>query len=425
MTGADTDPAHFARAVTALGDRRPVVARSAILNARGVKIIEKGTAIDTRLIERLMQHQLKQPLSEDVESEPSVSGTVLRQAAQALCAEHPLFVAMVADTRLRDVLFDELLLVPLPAPVAFQLTLLREMRPDAWLHALYSMVTAGWLAVRRGGTRYDVRILAAAGLVHDLGMLHLDPVLMQPELQLSPEQRRQLYSHPLVSVKLLERHHDYPRELLRAVLEHHETLAGTGYPRQIGAAAVSPWGRILAVTELTTAMFAPERSYPVHRLALALRLNRHRYDVALSQEVEVLLLGLKEEPPIQSSHDPVLALAEIEALLMRWPQTSPDALPRERDATLEALHESARQVLRSLADAGATSVQLAMVSAAAIDEPWRAELGLVVREMAWQLRALSRQIRHRWRVAGDEARPGWLQQFLDDADSLCLRLISG
>jgi hypothetical protein len=223
MTGADTDPAHFARAVTALGDRRPVVARSAILNARGVKIIEKGTAIDTRLIERLTQHQLKQPLSEDVESEPAVSGLVLRQAAKALCAEHPLFAAMLTDPRLRDTLFDELLLVPLPGPVAFQLTLLRELRPQAWLDAIYGMVTAGWLAARRGGTRYDVRMLAAAGLIHDLGMLHLDPVLMQPELELSAEQRRQLYSHPLVSVKLLERHHDYPRELLRAVLEHHET----------------------------------------------------------------------------------------------------------------------------------------------------------------------------------------------------------
>lgn len=62
------DPAHFARAVTELGEQRSVVASSAIYNTQGLKIIDKGVAIDARLYQRLTQHQLKLPLADSVES---------------------------------------------------------------------------------------------------------------------------------------------------------------------------------------------------------------------------------------------------------------------------------------------------------------------------------------------------------------------
>lgn len=415
MSAVTVDPAHFARVVTDLGEKRAIVARSPILNARGLKIIDRGVAIDARLYKRLSQHQLKQPLAESLGSEPSVTGPALRDAILVLCRQEPLFGAMLASARLREILTEELELVPLPQALAFQLTLLRESRPEAWLHALRSAVTAAWLGHRQGGARHDLRMLAAAGLVHDLGMLHLDPVLSQPEIELSGEQRRQLYSHPLVTVMLLERHHEYPRELLRAVLEHHEALDGSGYPRNVSEANLSPWGRILGLTELVTAM-------PVERLSLALRLNRQRYDAALLREVMALLPAAKAAPPAPPVHDPVRELQAIEALLAGWPAEVPPGTPDGRSDVVAAIHAQAAQVRRHMAEAGASASQLAMLGT--LDDELRAELDLIVREMAWQLRTVTRQTRRRWHVIDAAPRPAWLDQWLEQAETLCARHLS-
>lgn len=409
------DPAHFARVVTDLGEKRAIVARSPILNAQGLKIIDRGVAVDARLYERLSRHQLKQPLAESLGSEPSVTGASLRDAVLVLCRQEPLFGGMLATGRLADVLSVELELVPLPEALAFQLTLLRESRPGAWLHALRCAVTAAWLGHRQGGARHDLRMLATAGLVHDLGMLHLDPVLSQPEIELTGEQRRQLYSHPLVTVMLLERHHEYPRELLRAVLEHHETLDGSGYPRSASEATLSPWGRILGLSELVTAM-------PVERLSLALRLNRQRYDADLVHEVTALLPAVKAAPPAPPLHDPVQELQAIESLLAAWPSEVPPGTPDGRPAVVDAIHAQAAQVRRHMAEAGASAPQLAMLGE--VDEGLRAELDLIVREMAWQLRTVTRQTRRRWRVADDAPRPAWVEQWLEQCEALCARHLS-
>ena len=54
---------------------------------------------------------------------------------------------------------------------------------------------------------------------------------------------------------LLARFRDYPKEAVRAVLEHHELLDGSGYPRGLVGDAISPLGRLLSLAEVVTAMF--------------------------------------------------------------------------------------------------------------------------------------------------------------------------
>ena len=434
MTQAPThapDPRHFARAVTELGEKRPVVTSSAIFNAQGIKILEQGVAINARLYERLTQHQLQQSLDQSVAVESAINGDLLREAAQALAATEPLFSAMLDEDRLRERFFEELSLVPLPKAIAFQLTLMHGTQPALWLHALRSAITAAWLGVRHDGTRYEIRLLAATGLVHDLGMLHLDPVLLRPEIELSAEQRRQLYSHPLVSATLLERHHEYPRELLRAVLEHHEAMDGSGYPRQLDSEQISPWGRMLALTELVTSMFEPGRTAPGLRLSLVLRMNRHRYDAALVREVTRLLPSLGTAEPPTMIDDPVQVLLAIDGLLAGWngavsasSPTGAAALPAPRASAVERVGALCGQVQRVLSSAGASPAQLTQLGADSLDGALRAELTLVAREAAWQLRNVARQARRRWRLAAGEIHPAGMGQWLSEVDALSARHLS-
>ncbi len=419
---ADTS-AHFVRAVAELGARRPVFVRSSVYNTRGVKLLGQGVRIDECLYERLHKHLLAQPLAESLQTEFVLTAQALGDAVQTLCCNEPLFALMAGQGRQRSQLLEEISLLPLPAPVAFQLTLLRETRPAAWMHALRAAVTAAWLAVRLGGNRYDQRHMALAGVTHDLGLLHLDPLLEQSGKLLSRDQQRQLDLHPVLSTAQLERHHEIPRAVLAAVLEHHELLDGSGYPRHLVGQAISTWGRALAMAELATGMFSGSRPYPARRLSLAMRLNHRRYDAAAVAELNVLLARLPPDPPPPPTRDPLKALAAVELLLQRWPSVPPAGLISARQRVVVEGWRQATQALGRLAAAGATQAQLAMLGPQAGSEDLRVELDLLVGEMVWQLQAVGRLVRRRWRATPDEQLPAWLKHWLEEGDALAVEAV--
>ncbi len=429
------DPRHFARAATELGESHPVVTHTAIFNAQGIKLVEKGVAVDRSLYERLTRHPLRAPLHQCLGSEPAITGAQVRDAAQQLCAQDPLYGAMLNEPKLRGALFDELSLIALPAPISFQLTLMHETQPEHWQHALRSAVTAAWLGARQGASRHDMRQLATAGLLHDLGMLHLDPALLQPEVALGPELRRQLYSHALVTDLLLEPHLDYPKALRRAVLEHHEAMDGSGYPRHLSAERISPWGRILGLTELVTAIGAHGKPAPGLQLSLILRMNGRRYDPLLVREVMQLLNRAGSQPAAVAPGAPLDVLATVGRLLKRWPsgeqamqQAGDDeraTLVGLRSAALDRVRGLCDQIERVLASTGVLDPQLALLAAGA-DATGQAEapladpeLAMIAREACWQLRAASREALNRWQLGPQETVPGWLQTWLDEVDVLC------
>ncbi|MCW5635643.1 MAG: HD domain-containing protein [Rubrivivax sp.] len=428
MVAEIADQRHFARAVTELGEKRPVVARSPIFNTQGLKIIDKGVAIDARLYERLTQHQLRTPLDECLDSEPSIDGRRLRAEAQLLCADDRFCAAMAAQLRDPGMLFDELALLPLPRPVAFQLTVMSEVQPVLWQHSLRSMVYAAWLALRLGGARFDARMLAAGGLLHDLGMLHLDSVLGRPAEALQREQRRALYTHPLLAVMVMERHHVYPRELLQAVLEHHEALDGSGYPRNLGA-EMSPWGRLLSLTEVVSSLTASPGGAPALRLSLALRMNARRFDVEAMKVVTGWLRPLAEPPPgLAPAADPRRDLRRADELLQRWHAAAAPAggtaLDPARGRAVRLIGELCDAQRRSLADSGVAPGQLAMLGDEAEDPALLSELALIARESAWQMRTAARQARRRWRLAKGETFPPPLQAWLDEVDAYCAAVMA-
>jgi HD-GYP domain-containing protein (c-di-GMP phosphodiesterase class II) len=419
-----TDPQHFTKAVTELGETRPVMTTSAIFNEQGVKIVEKGVAINSGMYERLMQHKLSEPIENSVASLPTVNGEFLRETAETLLLQIPFFARMTEDPKVRALLLDVIAKIALPAPMAFQLTLACEVRHEVFIHSVQTALVAAWLARSPTALRFDVGVgmAAAAGLLHDVGMLHLDPVLLRPEHGLSGAQRRQLYSHPLIATVLLRRHPEYTKEMVRAVSEHHEYMNGSGYPRNLSGDGISPLGRILALAEVVSAMFVPDREAPEMRLSVLLRMNLHRYDAHLVTQVMHLLrpdqdAANTKTPP---ADDPVGKLRRVEDAVTQWPAElikTPN-LSRERADWLHALSLEAAQMLRTLANVGVTHDQLAQLGDDNIDVPLKMELTMLAAEAAWQLRAMARQTRRRWRAGPQGVYPPELQDWLGKVDEL-------
>ncbi|MDB5896363.1 MAG: hypothetical protein JWQ88_3894, partial [Rhodoferax sp.] len=294
-------------------------------------------------------------------------------------------------------------------------------------------LTAAWLGQRTMAARFDLSMLAAAGLLHDLGMLHVDPVLLDPKQTITRQQRRQLYSHPLVSALLLERHHEYPKEVIRAVREHHELLDGSGYPGGLAGAAISPWGRILSLAQVVAALAKPGRRHAELRLSVLLRANRHRYDAGLVSRLLPLLERTAEQEaeaaPVEVTvSDPVARLTAIERVLATWPrQLAEDGgfatFAANRRAALAFMTERSADIHRTLIEAGAAPEQLASLDEAAVSGLLAMELSLICHELAWQVRAMQRQALRRCGLGPDEALPEPLQRWVDAIDAACDGLI--
>lgn len=416
------DSRHFTKTVAHLGESRPVIAARAIFNARGIKIIEQGVAISLGLYERLMQHELLAPLEDSVATANTVNGQALRSTAEEAIRDTPFFLRMSEDLKVRSVLLEAIEKIPLPDPIAFQLTLARELHPEVYLHSVQMALMAGWLALEPMGTRFDIGMAAAAGLLHDLGMLHVEPLLLEPSQLLDTQQQRHLYAHPLVSKALIERHHVYSREVVRAVHEHHEFLDGSGYPNQLAGSSISNLGRILSLANVVTAMFDPRREAGEMRASLILRMNAHRFDPTAAAKVLRLL---------KPEHD------RLSTGMMLWPKSAGrlyqinalittltaelarlSRLTGLRRQIVSQLSMQLSQLNHALVSAGADPAQLEQLDSNSEDERLKQDLSLLAVEATWQLRALTRQTKRQWPLALDEAYPAELEHWLDQVDAL-------
>ena len=287
-TGNEASPA-FVQAVADLSAKRPVTTSQPIYNQQGIKLLEGGVAIGQSLYEKLVSHRLSLPLDECIDPGPGVDAASLESAARAAVVRWPFFARVAPEGASGQALFDAVAATKLPKPVALHLTLARETRPALFDHSVLMALLSAHLVRESGAAPAEVRDAAAAGLLHDLGMLHIESGLLDSEERLSGDELRPVYVHPLTSSMLVDRFAVYSKDIVRAIVEHHERLDGSGYPRGLSGDAMSPLGRVLALAEVVTAMFDGARRLPEQRVSLLLRINPRRYDPAHVAVVHRLL----------------------------------------------------------------------------------------------------------------------------------------
>ncbi|MDR2313103.1 MAG: HD-GYP domain-containing protein [Spirochaetaceae bacterium] len=88
--------------------------------------------------------------------------------------------------------------------------------------------------------------LGVAALLHEIGMIKLPPQTYLSKRALSPQERKLILSHPILSFNLLK-NLDFPLVVSLAALEHHERENGAGYPQKLTGEKISLYAKIIAV----------------------------------------------------------------------------------------------------------------------------------------------------------------------------------
>lgn len=99
--------------------------------------------------------------------------------------------------------------------------------------------------------------LALAGILHDIGKIHLDYQLKnKEEIQrnsLGMEEIRYVRNHTMGSYQALQKY-GYSDYIMDAILYHHENYDGTGYPDRLNGSDIPEGARILRVCDVFAAL---------------------------------------------------------------------------------------------------------------------------------------------------------------------------
>ena len=109
------------------------------------------------------------------------------------------------------------------------------------------------IAEKMGFTKEQMVMIEASALLHDLGKIGIDEMILLKPAPLTMEEKEEIDKHVLRGYHILSGFTDIP-ELLNGVKTHHEFWNGSGYPEGLDDGKIPLIGRILAVADAYDAM---------------------------------------------------------------------------------------------------------------------------------------------------------------------------
>jgi HD-GYP domain-containing protein (c-di-GMP phosphodiesterase class II) len=111
-------------------------------------------------------------------------------------------------------------------------------------------------ACAAGHPEDDVRAVRRAGLIHDLGRLGVSNAIWDKPGPVTEAESERVRLHPYLTDRMLARVSALGRSR-EIASRHHERLDGSGYPRGLTAASLTPADRLLATADVYHAMTEP------------------------------------------------------------------------------------------------------------------------------------------------------------------------
>jgi hypothetical protein len=243
------------------------------------------------------------------------------------------------------------------------------------------------------------RLLALAGLLHDVGELYIDPAYLVRGTALQPEQWRHIVSHPVIGHRVLREMPGAGAAVAEAVLNHHERLDGFGYPRGLVEDQVPLDGQILAVSEWLMALIESGGG-ALARASVASKLIPGEFSPNLleaitaaarsSGEMDAWMQSLQPLAQMRPEFDSVQAALQRFQSLRSWLDGQ---IASSSPALREVLQQGLRRILRiqaSFFSSGLDSMSSAELDSD-LDPELKQELAALIGEFGWRLRELERE----------------------------------
>jgi hypothetical protein len=127
--------------------------------------------------------------------------------------------------------------------------------PDVFARSLRTSVIAMSLCKELKLSRQTAENVFLANIISDVGLLHIDPLIMNKEGQYTQNEWKMMQGHVVIAKHFADMVPNLPKAVGKAVLEHHERADGFGYPFSKQATQLGIEGQIMAMVDKVSAIY--------------------------------------------------------------------------------------------------------------------------------------------------------------------------
>lgn len=231
-----------------------IIARS-VMGADGRPLLTQNTTLTASYILRLHAYGIgsvyvKDGFS-DIEIPEIVSAQVLTAVSTQLKQSMESFVAKrnldVGAMKKSVALLIENILSN--RQVLIQIDDIRSFNDYLLLHSINVAIFSIMTGLSMGYTESSLMDLGLGCLLHDIGLISIDPDLLNRPEELSASERQKLNQHPEIGFNILRHYREISTTAAHVAYQHHERVDGLGYPRQLTKRQIVEYARIAAVAD--------------------------------------------------------------------------------------------------------------------------------------------------------------------------------
>jgi hypothetical protein len=245
----------YANYLACLSATNPVVITEDIIAADGEVLLMQSTRLDQHSIARLKNKILAKPLPSSIQITSVITAEDLLQHLLDTIRSTEYFQSLAERKHPLSSLQPVCaLLVNFPL-VQQLLTVMSSQMNDLYQRILCVSLWALYIAQEMRLPALDASEIFWAAITHDVGMMHLNPGILNKTDELTTEDWLHLQSHVEISKKILSDIPGMSPAIIIAVGEHHERCDGTGYPLAKVESELSLPGQILAVADAMVGIY--------------------------------------------------------------------------------------------------------------------------------------------------------------------------
>ncbi len=298
----------YAGHIAKLQEKTQVVASEDILSDNGVLIAKSGTKINEKTCQNILKFKLLKPLEDSIFIANQLNPkSIFEQIIDRVNRDSYLKAlnSRLGNTKILQACCLNLKKYPL---LLQKLTVLDMELTDIFHQSLISGYFAYLCGIIEKRAQHKIEENFLAGIIHDIGLLHIDRYILSKQETLTAEEWKKIQSHPVIAYEILKRIPKFPPTVAKAVLEHHENLDGSGYPRAKTAHDISSLGQLINVLDNVIVVYNKKfkpLKHSLHDVIPIIQINMHSY---FPNIVSIVFQLLRQVPlsPVKESDCSIL-----------------------------------------------------------------------------------------------------------------------